>query len=246
MTASSAQTARTSGARTGVGARAVSTRASPQHVVGAGRQRRARRAAQHEALAPALQHERHVGVAFADRLDVHRRPRPGRARRGRPRADRARGGGPARWRRPPRVSGRRRRARASAAWRAATLAGPQPSAFYRGWGLVCRRSFLLCLAVLAAACLALPAAAAASARQTMSFEAPRDLRDPATRDAALDEIAGLGVHALRVILYWQDVAPAAAVAGQAGVRRDRPRAPTTGAPTSQRSTARGRAACGSS
>ena len=69
------------------------------------------------------------------------------------------------------------------------------------------RSVLLCLAVLGATCLALPAAAAASPRQTMSFEAPRDLRDPATRDAALDEIAGLGVHALRVILYWQDVAP---------------------------------------
>ena len=68
------------------------------------------------------------------------------------------------------------------------------------------RSILLCLALLGASCLALPAAAAAGPRQTMSFEAPRDLRDPATRDAALDEISGLGVHALRVILYWQDVA----------------------------------------
>src|SRR4029450_4171107 len=69
------------------------------------------------------------------------------------------------------------------------------------------RSVLLCLAVLGATCLALPAAAAASARRTLSFEARRDRRDPTTRAAALDEIAGLGVHALRVILYWQDVAP---------------------------------------
>jgi hypothetical protein len=71
------------------------------------------------------------------------------------------------------------------------------------------RSILLPLLALAAAALLLPASAGASARQTMSFEAPRDLRDPATRDAALDEISGLGVGALRVILYWQDVAPQA-------------------------------------
>jgi hypothetical protein len=71
------------------------------------------------------------------------------------------------------------------------------------------RSVPLLLCALAAAVLALPATAAASGRQTMSFEAPRDLRDPATRDAALDEIRSLGVGALRIILYWQDVAPAA-------------------------------------
>jgi hypothetical protein len=71
------------------------------------------------------------------------------------------------------------------------------------------RSVPLLLCAVAAAVLALPATAAASGRQTMSFEAPRDLRDPATRDAALDEIRSLGVGALRIILYWQDVAPAA-------------------------------------
>jgi hypothetical protein len=55
--------------------------------------------------------------------------------------------------------------------------------------------------------LALPAAAHASRTQTVSFEAPRDLLDPAHREKALDEIGGLGVRALRVILYWRDVAP---------------------------------------
>ena len=77
----------------------------------------------------------------------------------------------------------------------------------RGLVLGMPRSLLSLLAVLALAALALPATAGASSRQTMSFEAPRDLRDPATRDSALDEISGLGVGALRVILYWQDVAP---------------------------------------
>jgi hypothetical protein len=69
------------------------------------------------------------------------------------------------------------------------------------------RSIALSLAVLAAALLALPATAVGRPGQTMSFEAPRDVSDPASRDAALDEIGGLGVHALRVILYWRDVAP---------------------------------------
>lgn len=66
-----------------------------------------------------------------------------------------------------------------------------------------RRFLILCCLSL----LALPAAATASPGQTVSFEAPRDLLDPATRESALDEIQGLGVRALRVILYWRDVAP---------------------------------------
>ncbi|MEA2272284.1 MAG: hypothetical protein QOI98_992, partial [Solirubrobacteraceae bacterium] len=41
----------------------------------------------------------------------------------------------------------------------------------------------------------------------MTFEAPRDLLDPASRDAALAELGGLGVHRLRVVLYWRNVAP---------------------------------------
>ncbi len=57
------------------------------------------------------------------------------------------------------------------------------------------------------ALLALAAPAAASRSQTVTFEAPRDLLDPARRDAALREIDSLGVRALRVVLYWNTVAP---------------------------------------
>jgi hypothetical protein len=66
-----------------------------------------------------------------------------------------------------------------------------------------RRLLILCCLAL----LLLPAAAQASHGQTVSFEAPRDLLDPALRDRALGEIQGLGVGSLRVILYWNDVAP---------------------------------------
>ena len=65
------------------------------------------------------------------------------------------------------------------------------------------------LALLCLLCLALPAGAQASRTQTTSFEAPGDLLDPATRDRTLDEIAATGVTAIRVILYWHNVAPAA-------------------------------------
>lgn len=66
-----------------------------------------------------------------------------------------------------------------------------------------RRLLIICCLSL----LALPAAAQAGRAQTVSFEAPRDLLDASRRDASLDEIQGLGVRALRVILYWRDVAP---------------------------------------
>jgi hypothetical protein len=62
------------------------------------------------------------------------------------------------------------------------------------------------LALLAAIAV-LPAAAQASQTQTTYFEAPRTLKNPAKRQAALDTIASLGVHALRLVLYWNDVAP---------------------------------------
>ncbi len=67
------------------------------------------------------------------------------------------------------------------------------------------RTLLLALLAL----LALAAPAHASHAQTTSFEAPRDLLDPATRSGALDEIEGLGVTSLRVVLPWRAVAPAA-------------------------------------
>ncbi len=57
------------------------------------------------------------------------------------------------------------------------------------------------------ACALLAPAAHASHAQTMTFEAPRDLLDAGLREGALNEIGGLGVSSLRVILYWHDVAP---------------------------------------
>jgi hypothetical protein len=58
-------------------------------------------------------------------------------------------------------------------------------------------------------CLLAAVPAHAKATQEVTFEAPRDLLDPAHRDAAFAELDTLGVKALRVVLYWHDVAPAA-------------------------------------
>lgn len=64
------------------------------------------------------------------------------------------------------------------------------------------------VAALALALVALAAPAADAARdQFMTFEAPRDLLDPATRPGAMDKIGELGVDRLRVILTWNNVAP---------------------------------------
>ena len=42
----------------------------------------------------------------------------------------------------------------------------------------------------------------------MTFEtAARDLLDPGVRPSALAELDSLGVHRLRVVLYWRKVAP---------------------------------------
>src|SRR4051794_24830495 len=75
-----------------------------------------------------------------------------------------------------------------------------------------RRALLLLLA-----CLALPACAQASSTMSVTFEAPRDLQDPATRDGAFDQIASLGARSTRVILYWNDVAPDRDSASKPGV-----------------------------
>ena len=68
------------------------------------------------------------------------------------------------------------------------------------------RTCLLFVLVLFATIVA-PAAARPDAATI--FEAPRELRssDPAVRAAALDEIRALGADWLRVVLYWNDVAP---------------------------------------
>jgi hypothetical protein len=63
----------------------------------------------------------------------------------------------------------------------------------------------LTLALLAL--LVLPAAAQASPRQIMSFEAPRELLDDSRRDVTLDEIRAFGISQVRQLIYWRDFAP---------------------------------------
>ena len=59
----------------------------------------------------------------------------------------------------------------------------------------------------------------------MFFEAPRDLLEvtPAARTKALAKLQSLGVKALRVELYWADVAPGAQQHDKAQLRSDQPR-----------------------
>src|SRR4051812_48579045 len=71
------------------------------------------------------------------------------------------------------------------------------------------RSLAVALALYALIAAALPGAAAASRTQSMTFEAPVDLADPATRASAFDEISSFGVKSVRIVMLWQDVAPAA-------------------------------------
>jgi hypothetical protein len=66
----------------------------------------------------------------------------------------------------------------------------------------------LALALCALIAVALPGAASASSSQSMTFEAPVDLANPATRTSAFDEISSFGVRSLRIVLLWQNVAPA--------------------------------------
>jgi hypothetical protein len=65
---------------------------------------------------------------------------------------------------------------------------------------------ILVLCALVAALV--PAAARASRSQSMTFEAPVDLANPATRTQAFDEISSFGVKSTRIVLLWQNVAPA--------------------------------------
>ena len=67
------------------------------------------------------------------------------------------------------------------------------------------RATALC-AVVAVLLLGAVAPAEAARTQPLYFDAP-ELRNPAARDATLDELQTLGVRAVRVVLYWQDVAP---------------------------------------
>jgi hypothetical protein len=51
------------------------------------------------------------------------------------------------------------------------------------------------------------ASAAASPRQSVTFEAPRELLSASTRDATLTQITGFGVTHVRQLVYWRDYAP---------------------------------------
>src|SRR6478609_589560 len=49
--------------------------------------------------------------------------------------------------------------------------------------------------------------AGASARQVVTFEAPRELLSGSTRAATLDQIQNFGVTRVRQLVYWRDFAP---------------------------------------
>ena len=66
-----------------------------------------------------------------------------------------------------------------------------------------RRHIVLLTLVLAA----WPAAASASPRQVVAFEAPRQLLSFEDRDRTLDEIRAFGVTQVRQLVYWNDFAP---------------------------------------
>ena len=55
--------------------------------------------------------------------------------------------------------------------------------------------------------LSWPAVASASPRQTVTFEAPRELLSASTREATLNQINSFGVTRVRQLVYWRDYAP---------------------------------------
>jgi hypothetical protein len=66
------------------------------------------------------------------------------------------------------------------------------------------RQLVLALLALLTAALVAPAAASASSRQVMTFEAPSELLNDSMREATLDEIQAFGVTRVRAIVYWRD------------------------------------------
>lgn len=72
-----------------------------------------------------------------------------------------------------------------------------------------RRILLIALGCLAMALSLGAGTAAASRNQPLFFEATSELLSPATRSKVLGQLEYLGVKALRVELYWRDVAPGA-------------------------------------
>ena len=72
-----------------------------------------------------------------------------------------------------------------------------------------RLTSLICAVALAATGLAFAGAAQAKPGETVFFEAPRDLLavTPAERAQTLAKLTSYGVRAVRIVLYWRDVAP---------------------------------------
>src|SRR5580658_9678494 len=68
---------------------------------------------------------------------------------------------------------------------------------------------LICAAALLGAAGLAATPALADQSQTVFFEAPRDLLEvtAATRAATIAKLQSLGIHALRIVLYWGEVAP---------------------------------------
>jgi hypothetical protein len=69
-----------------------------------------------------------------------------------------------------------------------------------------RRPIITLLLVLVGVLWAAPLAGASS-KEAVLFEGSRDLLEDGTWQSTLDEIDGLGARSLRVIIYWNDVAP---------------------------------------
>jgi hypothetical protein len=68
------------------------------------------------------------------------------------------------------------------------------------------RPRLALITLLFAALLAPAGPAMASHDQVTSFEAPRDFLDPSMRETAFNDVASFGVHSIRLVMYWRDVA----------------------------------------
>ena len=69
------------------------------------------------------------------------------------------------------------------------------------------RRLLILLALTAVVALGATAAADASRGQMVLFDAQGELLNPQSRPGALADLESLGVDALRVVVYWKDVAP---------------------------------------
>ena len=81
---------------------------------------------------------------------------------------------------------------------------PRPAATATGRLLSGCMSVLRSLLIALLAALLVPAAAAASSDQVMTFEAPSQLLDDGAREPTLDEIQGFGVTRVRALVYWVD------------------------------------------